>query len=313
VEVLGGVNKNKMMDSKLASTPGLSSMSDLEAGMAWLHSKTLSTRGTYDITMRQFTAFIKNNTDTSALRGITTFQLESFKEMLVRRGLSPATIRSKLGALKSLFSYLHRSGHIERNPAILLTRPKSVSTSSTDRVLSEAEAKIVIDGAGSEGNRDRVFIALLYKTGLRISEACGVRDHNISVHEEKGAATITVVGKGEKVRRVHVPHVMASHMLALAQAFKGQRKGRSNPVFHTINGTQLSRRLAHNIVKRAFLNAGVNPLASAHWLRHSHASHAIKRGCRLEVLRSSLGHASLATTSLYLHPDASESSSAFIQ
>jgi site-specific recombinase XerD len=66
-------------------------------------------------------------------------------------------------------------------------------------------------------------------------------------------------------------------------------------------------------VKRAARRAGVNGAASPHWLRHSHASHALDNGCKPHVLQKSLGHASLATTTGYLHVRAGEGSASFIR
>ena len=77
-------------------------------------------------------------------------------------------------------------------------------------------------------------------------------------------------------------------------------------------GDKIDRRLdesqVHRIVKKAAKDAGLSPAASAHWLRHSHASHSLDRGASIVTVRDTLGHSSIATTNKYLHSKRKDSS-----
>ena len=74
----------------------------------------------------------------------------------------------------------------------------------------------------------------------------------------------------------------------------------------------LDRTYIHRKMKKLAAKAGVNPKASTHWLRHSHASHAIEAGCNLRLLQQSMGHSKLETTEKYLHVNPNDGSSRFI-
>ena len=84
--------------------------------------------------------------------------------------------------------------------------------------------------------------------------------------------------------------------------------GSKDPVFTSRKGGKpLTTRAVNHMIKAAAERAGINPKVSAHWLRHGHASHALERGATLAEVKETLGHASVATTSTYLHarPDRS--------
>ena len=137
--------------------------------------------------------------------------------------------------------------------------------------------------------RDRILLRLLYLSGLRISEAVGIRWIDL------GPAGISVVGKGSRARTVAVPKELLVELRSLREANE-QETGR---IFRTVIGKPLSVRQARRIVSTAAMESIGRP-ASPHWLRHAHASVALEKGCPLHVLRDSLGHASISTTSKYL-------------
>jgi integrase/recombinase XerD len=114
-----------------------------------------------------------------------------------------------------------------------------------------------------------------------------------------------VVGKGDKVRQVLIPAVIAARLLASrgdapasALVFESVRNPSHAPTDRAVNF----------IVKAAARRAGVNPAASMHWLRHAHASHAIDNGATITLVSATLGHADLKTTSVYAHARPGESS-----
>ena len=88
---------------------------------------------------------------------------------------------------------------------------------------------------------------------------------------------------------------------------------RGEAIFASRSGQRLDRMRGHRIIKAAAQEAGITPAISAHWLRHAHATAAIERGCELHLLQQSLGHASLAVTSKYLHARPERGSSEFVE
>ena len=96
---------------------------------------------------------------------------------------------------------------------------------------------------------------------------------------------------------------------ATYKALCGLDKGASDaPIFISQKGGRLDETQVHRIVKAAAARAGITGNVSAHWLRHSHASHALDRGANIALVRDTLGHSSLAITSRYTHAKPNESS-----
>jgi len=84
------------------------------------------------------------------------------------------------------------------------------------------------------------------------------------------------------------------------------------PVFVSRQGGPLTARQAHRVVAAAAARAGIVGDVSPHWLRHAHASHALDRGAPVHLVKETLGHASLATTSRYTHARPGESSGKYL-
>ena len=111
-----------------------------------------------------------------------------------------------------------------------------------------------------------------------------------------------------KLRAVGVPTGRWAELASLAAAPKPDL-----PVIPARGGQALDRKTVHRIVKRAAKRVGVDAAVSAHWIRHSHASHALDNGCKPHVLQASLEHASLNTTTRYVHAKNGEGSESFIR
>jgi integrase/recombinase XerD len=148
-------------------------------------------------------------------------------------------------------------------------------------------------------------LRLLYASGLRISELCGLVWSDLTERDEGGQ--LSVMGKGGKTRSVLLPPSIWDRLTTL-------RPTPNRPdaaVFLSRNGGALRPRQVHDIVKRACTRAKL-PTASAHWFRHSHASHSLDHGCPPHIVQATLGHSSLSTTSRYVHVRPGDSSSRYL-
>ena len=165
------------------------------------------------------------------------------------------------------------------------------------RILTEEEVLKLIDAPKRQ--RDKVLLRLVYAGGLRVGEVCGLVWGDLLL---SGVLHIRQ-GKGQKERFVTLSDGMISKLTAL----RGDAAD-SEPMFQSQKGGALDESQVHRIVKAAAQAAGISADASAHWLRHSHASHALDRGASLVTVRDTLGHASIATTNKYLHSKRKDSS-----
>jgi integrase/recombinase XerD len=141
-----------------------------------------------------------------------------------------------------------------------------------------------------------------------VSEAVSLQWRDV-VARDNGAVQVTVYGKGGKTRVVLVPETAA----ALLQRVSDQEP--DHFIFHNPQDPTkpLWRSQAHRIIKAAAKAAGINPAVSAHWMRHAHASHALDHGASLVLVQHTLGHASIKTTSMYLHVRPGESSGSHLR
>ena len=237
-----------------------------------------------------------------SLRGITLGDLQAFAASLIAAGLAPVSRVRVLAAVKSLFGFAFRMHHIPVNPAAELALPR-YEVRLAERILPEEDVQRML--AADAGPRDRVLLHLLYGGGLRVGEVCNLRWRNLRPHGDGGQ--ISVYGKGGRTRSITLPAHLWLELVSLRQSASAEE-----PVFPSRSGRPLDRGRVRTIVRQAAEQAGVADPVSPHWLRHSHASHALDHGAPLHLVRDTLGHSSVATTSIYLHARPGDSSARFL-
>lgn len=228
--------------------------------------------------------------------------LEAMRVKVDGTAASAATINTQVAAVKALLGFAHQVGYTRFNvgPLIKLRRaPRKLA----QRIMPEVDIQLLIRAAGDSRHpeRDRALFETAYYGGLRVSELAALTWDEI-IPRENGEVQLAVIGKGDKPRHVLLPADVASRLLAL----RGNAKANAN-VFG------IKEREINYLIKRTANRAGVNELASAHWFRHAHASHAIDNGAPITLVSQTLGHADLKTTSVYAHARPNESSSRFLK
>jgi integrase/recombinase XerD len=270
---------------------------DRELILVWLGDKSATTQVSYHSTVSKFIEFIA--------KPLSEVKLEDLQ--LWERGLKArfklTTVANKVLVIKSLFSFGVKTGYLTFNVGSFLKTPKAKETIA-ERILDLADVRGLIK-YGVKNERDRLMLSLMYGCGLRVSEAIGLTWDDFKKHGDGGKAT--VFGKGSKTRVVIIPDKLWQ------QVKEFEKYHRVNQwVFVSRNDNQMERSVVHRMIKRACKRAGIDERASAHWLRHSHASHSLEAGCNLRLLQQSLGHASVTTTERYLHISPDAGSSQFI-
>jgi len=234
------------------------------------------------------------------LRAVTIGDLQTW---FANVGGAPASRTRRLASIKSLMSYACRIGYLQFNPAAAIRSPMVVNFLA-ERILSEEQVVRLI--ALETDPRDHALIRLLYIAGLRVSEACGLKWGQTS-GRKAGGGQITVLGKRSKVRTVVLP---ASMWRELGRLRRGDMP--EEPVFRSRNGGHLDPTQVQRIVKTAAIRAGLPKDVSPHWLRHAHCSHALERGANPALVRDTVGHADLTSTSRYSHARPNDSSSRYL-
>jgi integrase/recombinase XerD len=263
----------------------------------WLNTKAASSQQTYSSAVNQFLAWVNK-----PLREVMLEDVQSWVQAL-SKFYKPNTVKVKLNSVKSLLGFAQKVGYLQFNVGAATKAPKAKQTLA-NRILSEGEVLKLIDAA--QPGRDKTMLKLIYATGIRVSEAIGLTWSDLSAKGNGGQATI--YGKGSSTRVVLIPAKLWSEVMAL-QAITSDK---SDAVFQSRTGKHLDRVRVHRIVKAAAQRAGIDAKASSHWLRHSHATHAIERDCPLHLLQQSMGHSSIAVTGVYLHSRPDQGSSQFL-
>ena len=262
---------------------------DNEVLLLWLQGKSKTTVISYQCHIKQFLELTG--------KSLTEITLDDLTLWVNRLKLTyqPVTVQNKILTVKSLLSFATFIDYLSINVGSFIKAPK-VKDTLAQRILSPLECRSLIEAAVND--RDRCVLSLMYGCGLRVSEVCGLTWTDLN----NGKAT--VFGKGGKTRTVIIPPLLWSSLMALPRTH--------DAVFISYRGKPLERTYIHKLIKRCCEASGVSVKASSHWLRHSHASHAIDQGCNLRVLQQSLGHSKLETTEKYLHINPDEGSSLFI-
>ena len=264
----------------------------------WLHGRTDTTLESYRRNARYFLGWVGK-----PLVEVSLGDLQSYSSHLQETCPKESSIRTKLNIIKSLFTFGTKLNYLRFNTAAALRIPKSPE-SLAGKIIKQSDIFKLINAAPV--GRDRSLIKLMYATGMRVSEACGLRWEDFRERED-GEVQATILGKGSKIRTVLVPAAVWAEVAGMRS-----ESASDAAVFLGANGGFLHRSCAHRIIKRACVLADLNPKTSLHWLRHSHASHALSRGAKLALVRDSLGHSNIQTTDRYLHANPEDSSSNYL-
>jgi integrase/recombinase XerC len=221
-----------------------------------------------------------------------------------RDNIEARTLMRALAAARSFARFLEREGRGKvaalaavRGPKIQRSLPKPLSIKSAREVSDTASR------AGEEREpwvlaRDAAVLALLYGSGLRISEALGILARDAPASGDQ----LTVTGKGNKTRMVpvlpQVAQAIADYVSLCPFALKADA-----PLFCGEKGGPLSPRIVQLAMERMRGALGLPDTATPHALRHSFATHLLARGGDLRSIQELLGHASLATTQIYTAVD----------
>ena len=264
----------------------------------WLFNKGDRTQAHYRDCVTKFLAFVAK-----PLPQVTLEDLYDFAAYLDGQELADSTQKTILYVIKSLISFAHKMGMIPINVGAALTFNKTPDTLN-ERLLSEDEVFKLIC-SGDTNPRNQAILKLLYCAGLRVSELCGLKWKDLNARGDSGQ--VTVMGKGNKVRSVLLPKSLWDEILQL----RGHSED-DDPVFRSLKGGHLNRRSINKIISDAGDRSGLNKKVSPHYLRHAHASHALENGANIGLVKETLGHANVATTSRYLHARPNQSSSMYL-
>jgi integrase/recombinase XerD len=217
-------------------------------------------------------------------------------------GLSPASIRRNVSAVRTYFRFLTGDGIVVRDPSERLETPKRWRT--LPEVLTVEEIQRLLASPTLDDTlvfRDRALLELAYGAGLRVSEwiTLGVRDLLLD------EGLVRVFGKGSKERLVPIGRsAIGAAAIYLRELRPRLEKGEGKGILLlNARGRPLTRMGAWKILRGHVERAGITKHVSPHTLRHSFATHLLEGGADLRAVQEMLGHVDIATTQIYTHVD----------
>lgn len=271
-------------------------------------------------TVRAYRADLADLAAASGDVELSLVDIEVLREWLWKasqRGDARSTLARRTSSARGFFAWALDEGLVETDPAVRLVTPKKAqhlprvaTADGLDDMLRQASA------AAAEGDpialRDHAILELLYGSGIRVSELCGLDVDDLDVSR----ATARVLGKGSKERVVPygapARRAIEAYLTRGRPALATRGDGSTPAVFLGARGARLGPRSVYDLVART-----VGPLVGGavgpHALRHSAATHLLDGGADLRAVQELLGHASLGTTQVYTHVSSERLAAAYRQ
>lgn len=223
-----------------------------------------------------------------------------------QNGRARSTLARRAAAVRAMFAWAHENALVTVDPSLRLVSPKRGRT--LPRVASAEALRHMLDeraGRADDGDpdalRDRAVLEVLYGSGVRVSELCGLDLDDL----DRERRTVRVLGKGSKERVV--PYGAPAERALDAYLVRGRpelarRAGTAGAaLFVGARGGRLGTRAVYDLVARTVGPAVGSGAVGPHTLRHSAATHLLDGGADLRAVQELLGHASLGTTQIYTH------------
>jgi integrase/recombinase XerC len=246
--------------------------------------------------LTQALGFFTEKLGAASPQRLNTRSMRAYLAWLHEQGYAKTTIARRVAAVRSWCRFLCRQGTLTTNPAEGLRGPRLdkklpsfLSPEDLAQLLASPPADTPL------GCRDRAILETLYSAGVRVSELTGLSVEDVDFDD--GCATVR--GKGKRERLVLLGDECRD-ALTTWLAFR-ETLAKSPALFVNKNGTRLTSRSVGRLLEKYLAQAGLDPRASPHTIRHSFATHLLDNGADIRSVQELLGHRSLSTTQVYTH------------
>jgi integrase/recombinase XerC len=247
-----------------------------------------------------FAAYIRDEYGGMTIAAIGPMVVRSWLAALKDGGLSSRSVNRKISSLRSFFKYELKTGVVEQSPMSAIVGPRSgkrlpVFVEEGDMAALFGEVRFPDDWGG---RTDRLLLAMLYHTGMRLGELINLRESQV----DSGNSTIKVLGKGNKERVIPV----GAALMTAVEVYVREKRGRLEApdrefLLVSGKGKKLYPKYVYRAVKGWLAQVTTIDQKSPHVLRHTFATHLMNAGAELNSVKELLGHASLAATQVYTH------------
>ncbi|ADD41886.1 tyrosine recombinase XerC [Stackebrandtia nassauensis] len=251
-------------------------------------------------------------TGTTRLAGVDIAGLRSWLANRRAQGIARASLARKVSAVRAFTAWAHRQGHLDADAGARLSGP-SVPHNPPE-ILRTDQAETLAAATASDGSatglRDRAVVELLYATGIRVSELCGLDVASV----DRSRNVLRVFGKGAKERTVPfgIPAARAvdDYLQRARPELAADHSG--DALLLGVRGGRLHPSTVRRVLRDWLSRTGM-PSLTPHGLRHSAATHLLDGGADLRSVQELLGHASIDSTQIYTHVSAERLRGAYRQ
>lgn len=266
----------------------------------------LNTIEAYQRDINAFVEFLLHKQVTSFI-AVEANHIVAFLSHLKAADYASATLCRALIAIKVLLRFLTREGVVAANIALCLHSPKLWQLIPDVLIYDEVESLLAQPIISTwQGARDKAMLEVLYASGLRVSELCGLDIYSVD------DTFVRVMGKGSKERVVPIGEAAISAIDHYLLNYRAGVENKNQPaLFLSKTGKRMDRIAVWRMIKEYGKQAGITKNISPHTLRHSFATHLLDNGADLRVIQEMLGHASISSTERYTHISRSHLQDAF--
>ncbi len=273
------------------------------------HSYSQNTIAAYRNDLGQFHRFLKKRPEIGAWAEVSEQVVASYVAVLNSKSYAASSVARKVAALKSFFHYLFAHNLIAADPTSNIESPKvekrlpqTLSVAEVDKLLAAPTRRNT-----AKGLRDSALLALLYATGMRVTELVTLQLGDLDL----GGSILRCVTKdGTEAREL--PFDSRTRLILKNYLDKGRphllKSKEETALFLNHRGQRLTRQGLWLIIKTYARQAQLETPVTPHTLRHSFAAHRLRSGTNLQEIQELLGHANISTTQIYTQLSAAENS-----
>lgn len=233
---------------------------------------------------------------------------------LANKNLKPTSINRKLSSIRNFYRFLITQEVVKSNPFDAIETIKIEKKLPNYLYLDDLETLFnSIDQSTPLGVRNYCLLELLYGTGIRVSELCNIKLHDIDFYNNN----ILITGKGNKQRYVPIHESLKEVLITYLNFARNELLKDSDEIVDNLfvnhRGGPLTSRGVRDILKNLVNESGLNVKISPHVLRHSFATHMLDYGADLRSVQKLLGHENLSTTQIYTHVSKEKLKESYLQ
>ena len=229
----------------------------------------------------------------------TKSDLEKFNKTL--NELDPKSKARVISSIKSFYKYEMIKGNVCENISNVLIIPKFKKSIPDILSIEEVDKLLDIEVIDHISARNKAMLELMYASGLRVTELINLKPNDVDLENN----TVRTMGKGKKERIIPIGDYATVAVKNYLYNYRPDNT-KCDYLFLNTHYNQMTRQGFFKVMKKLWLEKGINIKFSPHTLRHSFASHMLSNGADLRTIQELLGHSNISTTEIYLYVNSKE-------